>query len=107
VKLRGYRIELGEIEAVVGACREVSAAAVTVARTEGGDGFLVALLVPGPGQEEASVVRAVRAAAAAALAPYMVPQRLMLVPELPHTSSGKLDRAALPRLARAIAGRQR
>ncbi|HVR07420.1 MAG TPA: amino acid adenylation domain-containing protein, partial [Thermoanaerobaculia bacterium] len=106
VKLRGFRIELGEIEAVL---RDVPgvADAVALARPRaGGDPALIAYFVAAPGlpprEEE------LRDALSRQLPDHMVPSAFVLLPALPLTPSGKLDRAALPdpgvgsRPARAI-----
>ncbi|AKH86059.1 hypothetical protein AA958_31910 [Streptomyces sp. CNQ-509] len=93
VKVRGHRIELGEIEA---ALREAAgvAEAVVVARADGpGDKRLVGYVVPeGPDVDP----RRVREEAAAALPDYMVPAAVLVLPGLPRTTSGKIDRTALP-----------
>ncbi|HXO30002.1 MAG TPA: condensation domain-containing protein, partial [Thermoanaerobaculia bacterium] len=120
VKLRGYRIELGEVEAALARHPAVRECAV-VARGEGQDKQLVAYLalrVPaapasatapaavaapagGPG---AALPRAVplyasldlRGHLERQLPAYMVPALFVVLPELPHTPSGKVDRRALP-----------
>jgi surfactin family lipopeptide synthetase C len=86
VKIRGVRIELGEIEAWLRGHKSVSEAAVVFS-----DGNLVAY-VSGP----SVVPEALRSDAAAGLAATMVPSRIVVVDDLPKTTSGKLDRGALP-----------
>ena len=83
VKIRGFRVEPGEVAAVLRRLPGVRAAAV-VAR----EGRLVAYLV---GDTEDP-----RAALAAVLPDYLVPAAFVPLDELPLTSSGKLDRRALP-----------
>ncbi len=92
VKVRGFRIELGEVEVAVSAHPAVRAAAVA-ARGEGAQRALIAYVVPAG---EDVPVRQVRAFVADHLPDYMVPTGWMEIPELPLTSSGKLDRRALP-----------
>jgi amino acid adenylation domain-containing protein len=94
VKLRGYRIELGEIEAVLGehpAVREV----VVVAREDASfDKRLVAYVAL---VEGASVTVAdARAHLRERLPDYMLPSHFVVLPALPRTPNGKLDRKALP-----------
>ena len=90
VKLRGQRIELGEIEAALLAIAGIEAAAVRVYRHHTGD-LLVAYVVCA-GDPRAVAEEALRAH----LPSYMVPAAYVGLPALPLTSSGKLDRNALP-----------
>jgi amino acid adenylation domain-containing protein len=95
VKLRGYRIELGEIEAALAAYPEVREAAVTLHGAEPGDRRIAAYIVP----RDAAAPLAVEALfqhLRARLPGYMVPHAFVTVPALPRTSTGKVDRAALP-----------
>ena len=87
VKIRGHRVELGEIEAALTAQPGVTRAAV-VARRDGAGQSLVAYVV-GTGQ-------GLLAALAERLPAPMVPSAVVVLEELPLTTSGKLDRAALP-----------
>jgi len=102
VKVRGYRVELGEIEAVLHRVPDVSeAAVVAVAPAEGLDLEVVAFVVAGsraaasPGWEAA-----LRKSVAALLPRYMVPSAFLVLPRLPATSTGKVDRQALAAAAR-------
>ncbi|MFC9896576.1 non-ribosomal peptide synthase/polyketide synthase [Nocardia sp. NPDC127579] len=91
VKLRGQRIELGEIEAAVRAVPGVRAAAVRVFAGAAGE-MLVAYVDSTLADPAAVLARRLRAA----LPSYMVPSAYVALDELPLTSSGKLDRKALP-----------
>ena len=95
VKIRGYRIELGEIEAVLAAHPGV-AETVTVVRPEpSGTGHrILAFVVRAP--DAAVTERELRDHLVARLPDYMVPAALVILPELPRTTSGKIDRRALP-----------
>jgi amino acid adenylation domain-containing protein/thioester reductase-like protein len=93
VKIRGFRIELGEIEQTLLQVPSVSQAAV-VARTIGTSKQLVAYLAPASGQ---TIRRGeVRDYLQKKLPDYMVPSVLMVLPSLPLSPNGKLDRKALP-----------
>ncbi|MEZ5210150.1 MAG: non-ribosomal peptide synthase/polyketide synthase [Gordonia sp. (in: high G+C Gram-positive bacteria)] len=91
VKLRGQRIELGEIEAALGRIDGVAAAAVTLQTSPDGGQYLAAYVAPA-GLD----VAVVEAQARAALASYMVPAVWTLLEEMPLSTAGKIDRAALP-----------
>ncbi|WP_080716261.1 non-ribosomal peptide synthetase [Xanthomonas arboricola] len=94
VKVRGFRVELGEVEAHLSALEGVQDA-VVIAGDEGASGKqLVAYAVAREGA--ALQVSVLRAALARALPSYMVPAAIVLLPALPLTANGKLDRAALP-----------
>ncbi|MFD7899392.1 amino acid adenylation domain-containing protein [Streptomyces sp. NPDC059743] len=86
VKIRGQRVELGEIEAVLTECAGVDAVAVTLH-----DERLVAHLTPATAD-----VAAVREELRGKLPEHMCPAHWMLLDALPLTTSGKVDRKALP-----------
>ena len=91
VKIRGHRIELGEIEARL---REQPGVrdSVVVARELGGSRQLVGYV----SGEDALDGASLRAALVPVLPDYMVPSRVMVLPQLPLTPNGKIDRKALP-----------
>ncbi|WP_280335012.1 non-ribosomal peptide synthetase [Nocardia wallacei] len=91
VKIRGFRIELGEITAVLTGHPGIRFAHTEVHTGAGAD-RLVGYVVADEGVDAA----AVRAHAAAALPAHMVPAAVLMLPSIPLTPSGKLDRKALP-----------
>lgn len=93
VKIRGLRIELGEIEFVIGQHPDIREA-VVVARDEGGDKRLVAYLIANDGKK--INVDELRGHLKEKLADYMVPSAFIQMDSFPLTSSGKVDRRALP-----------
>ena len=95
VKLRGFRIELGEIEAVLTECPGISQAAVIVREDDPGNQRLVAYLVRASGQEIS--LESVRRHLFEKLPKFMVPPCFVILKELPVTTSGKVDRRALPK----------
>ncbi|WP_164003036.1 non-ribosomal peptide synthetase, partial [Pyxidicoccus caerfyrddinensis] len=91
VKVRGLRIELGEIEATLEKHPQVRQAVVVVR-----DGSrLVAYVVPPRGEQSPSTAD-VRDFLRQKLPEYMVPSAFVALEALPLTSSGKVDRKALP-----------
>ena len=90
VKIRGFRIELGEIETQLTAQESVQEA-VVLTHKNGTTDMLVAYVV-GTGAEEAELKQAL----AKVLPDYMVPSVIMVLPVMPKTVNGKLDRKALP-----------
>src|SRR5688500_15210624 len=93
VTIRGMRVSLDEIAAALGAHPGVAAAAVATHGTEG-ERALVAYVVPAPGAvlSRASLIWKLRRR----LPAHMVPGVYVVVPALPLTTNGKVDRAALP-----------
>jgi amino acid adenylation domain-containing protein len=98
VKVRGFRIELGEIEAAILA-RPAIAEVVVLAREDnsgnGGGQRLVAYVVA-KGEPSTDLVASLKGALAEKLPEYMVPAVFVVLPALPLTANGKVDRAALP-----------
>ncbi|QSQ23762.1 amino acid adenylation domain-containing protein [Pyxidicoccus parkwayensis] len=94
VKVRGYRIEPGEVEAVLLGHPALREAVVVARESASGNTRLVAYVVPREGQSvEAS---ALRTWLKGKLPEYMVPSAFISLEALPISSSGKVDRDALP-----------
>ncbi|WP_406143470.1 amino acid adenylation domain-containing protein [Streptomyces sp. NBC_01012] len=101
VKIGGHRIELGEVESALEDDPAVRYAVATVLNT--------------PVRRLAAAVRAhgtlpsadaVRARAAERLPAYMVPDRIVVLADLPLTANGKLDRSAIHQLLTETAGEE-
>ncbi|HEY7330126.1 MAG TPA: amino acid adenylation domain-containing protein [Gemmataceae bacterium] len=95
VKLRGYRIEIGEIEAVLATHPSVHESAVISYGEDGSNQRLVAYVSArtGVGLPTAEVLRRYLQER---LPEYMVPAAFVLLPSMPRTPSGKVDRKSLP-----------
>jgi len=94
VKIRGFRIELGEIEARLLEHPAIKETAVIAREDQAGDKRLVAYLVTQDGLELS--VADLRTRLAASLTDYMIPGFFVVLPGLPLSANGKLDRRALP-----------
>jgi len=102
VKIRGFRIEPAEIQAVLGAVPGVREA-IVLARQDRGERRLAAYVVPE--REGAVAVPVLRSALRERLPAYMVPADFILLPRLPITPNGKVDRRALAAIAPAESAR--
>jgi amino acid adenylation domain-containing protein len=93
VKIAGHRVEPGEVAAVIARQPGVTEA-VVVARHDvtPGEKVLVAYVVGTPSDP--------RAGLASRLPRHLIPAAFVVLPELPLTRAGKVDRAALPAPAR-------
>jgi len=101
VKIRGYRIEPGEVEAEIMRSDLVAQAAVMARDDQRGDKRLVAYVVPAGPEFD---VRVLRTRLGSRLPAYLLPADVMVLDRLPLTSSGKLDKAALPSPQRGPSG---
>ncbi|MXQ13746.1 MupA/Atu3671 family FMN-dependent luciferase-like monooxygenase [Microvirga makkahensis] len=97
VKIRGYRIELGEIEACLAQHPAVRECVVVARPGPAGDQQLVAFL--SARTDHSADAAQIRAYLRNTLPEAMVPAHLVVLPSLPHTLNGKIDRKALPELA--------
>ena len=95
VKLRGYRIELGEIEAVLESHHGVRQAVVLV-REEQLVGYVVAAEAERWSSSERETGAELQTYLRERLPEYMVPQRWVVLEQMPLTRNGKVDREALP-----------
>lgn len=91
IKTRGYRVELGEIEAALNAIEVVVEATVIAVPDEAITNRLKAFVVAGAPVTETELARLCRDR----LPGHMIPDEIELRPELPKSSTGKVDRRAL------------
>ncbi|MFF4367810.1 amino acid adenylation domain-containing protein [Streptomyces sp. NPDC001594] len=91
VKINGHRVDPASVESVLSGHPAVREAAVVAVAAPGGGRRLAAFVVAGPGTDGPALREHTRLALPAAA----VPGSFELVPALPRTSSGKIDRKAL------------
>ncbi len=94
IKLRGYRIEPNEIASVLNTHPAISSSIVIAREDTPGDKYLAAYIVPVEG--EPLTVTMLQQLLLTYLPDYMVPALFVMLPTLPLTAHGKIDRAALP-----------
>lgn len=95
VKIRGVRIELGEIEVILGRHPALAACAVAVRDDDRpGDKQLIAYVIRKEGQSPTP--HELRGFLAESLPAPMLPTKFEFVTSFPLTTTGKLDRKALP-----------
>ncbi|WP_183559185.1 non-ribosomal peptide synthetase [Mucilaginibacter sp. SP1R1] len=98
IKIRGYRIETGEIEYQLVNEYNIKEAVVLARPDKNGIAKLVAYIVVKDKyltEHEADQVKAWRISLKAELPDYMVPDDLIIVPAMPLTPNGKIDKKAL------------
>jgi amino acid adenylation domain-containing protein len=101
VKTRGYRVELEEVEAAIHSHPSVAEACVLAVPDDRIGHTLVAFVSAADGAPLRGVE--VKGHVAGRLPRYMVPAEVRIVPSLPRTSTGKVDRQALAaRAGRAV-----
>jgi amino acid adenylation domain-containing protein len=92
VKVNGFRIEPGEIESVLAGHPAVAQAATVVRKSDGGGGRIVAYAVPNGDPPDTTTLLD---HLGDRLPRYMVPAEVVLIPEIPLTPNGKVDRVRL------------
>ncbi|MCM1115786.1 MAG: AMP-binding protein [Clostridium sp.] len=87
IKRMGYRIELGEIEAAANSVDKVKACACVYDK----DADCLALIYSGAVKDTNIVYQAVKNK----VPPYMLPDKVLRIKEMPQNANGKIDRKAL------------
>jgi amino acid adenylation domain-containing protein len=90
VKHQGYRIELGEIEHALASVAGVDEA-VAIQVIDGETSRLIAVIATAADLTP----RRIKEAIAATLPRYMIPERIVALPQLPKNANGKVDRHAM------------
>ena len=94
VKIRGYRVELPEVEAVLYSLDLVKEGVVVAHADPYNEKRLVAYIVPT--SHSRSLINELRGVLTEKLPDYMVPSTFIILKEMPLTSTGKINRRALP-----------
>jgi len=94
VKIRGNRVELGEIEVLINQLNDIQQAIVVAREDVIGQKRLVAYLVSAKNKPDTDYVRK---SIEQQLPDFMHPSAYVWLSELPKTTSGKVDRKALPK----------
>ena len=91
VKIRGYRIELGEIESNLNDYPTIKQSVVMVYEREGTKSLVAYYVAKKPISKDRLIEHLVKE-----LPDYMIPSAFLYLEKMPMTSTGKLDRKALP-----------
>ncbi|GAB3932893.1 polyketide synthase [Mucilaginibacter myungsuensis] len=92
VKIRGNRVEPAEIEVLLNQAPGIQQAVVVAKAYHGDSKRLIAYLISDGGEDTAAIKHYI----ADKVPDYMVPSAFIWVQDFPQTSSGKIDRNALP-----------
>jgi len=95
VKVRGFRIELGEIESCLSLYPAIKETVVLARQHESGGNYLSAYFVAQ--SPEHPTVSQLREFLSKRLPDYMIPAYFIQLDSIPLTSTGKIDRKALPK----------
>ncbi|MBC9726554.1 amino acid adenylation domain-containing protein [Streptomyces sp. TRM68367] len=94
VKIRGYRVEPGEIESLL--CRHPDVSEAVVVPHDYGENDVRLVAYVASGTAGATLAPQLGEQAATTLPPHMRPSTYVVLPELPLTLNGKVDKAKLP-----------
>lgn len=101
VRVSGFKVFSFEVEEVLGDVDGVAAAAVVGVPDEATGEAVRAFIVPADGADPVALRTAVLQAAQERLAPYKVPAEIVVVENLPYSTSGKVEKGRLRAMARS------
>lgn len=99
IKIRGYRIETEEIEYLLKQRKAIKEALIIMHEDEIGNKQLLAYIVPSTkitNYNQPSSIKRWKAYLTRKLPAYMVPHQFIIIPKMPLTPNGKVDRKKLP-----------
>jgi len=94
VKIRGYRVELGEIKSVLAEHTEILDNIIIVGEDQRGETCLIAYIVLKT--ESPDIISSLKIFLQDRVPDYMIPSVFVVIPTIPVTPNGKVDRRALP-----------
>ncbi|WP_299002045.1 non-ribosomal peptide synthetase [uncultured Shewanella sp.] len=97
VKVRGFRIELGDVESALSFLEDTKEVAVIVEKTENGNRLLAYCTVVSDTSMYEQMAESIQEQLSQVLPHYMVPAAVTILPEMPLTVSGKINKKALPK----------
>jgi len=97
VKVRGYRIDLGEVTSILRANQRIFDAHVSLRANRRGERLLIAWIVFKSGAE--CTITELKKELLHNLVPYKLPQRFVLLEEMPYSPAGKVDPNRLPAIS--------
>ena len=102
VKIQGFRVELSEVEAVLGEHQDVQKCITVASESKLGHKYLCAYVLPVEEIAHEVDTKELKEYVKRSLPKYMVPSVIMVINQLPLTSSGKLDYEHLPNPGRFL-----
>ncbi|MQL46714.1 amino acid adenylation domain-containing protein [Photorhabdus khanii] len=102
VKIQGFRVELSEVEAVLGEHQDVQKCIAVASESKLGHKYLCAYVLPAEEIAHEVDTMELKEYVKHILPKYMVPSVIMVINQLPLTSSGKLDYEHLPNPSRFL-----
>lgn len=97
VKVRGFRIELGDVESALSCLDIVKEVAVVIDETDNGNRLLAYCTRRNDSLSKEHVVASIYEQLALTLPSYMVPAIITVLPQMPLTVSGKINKKGLPK----------
>ena len=94
VKIRGYRVEPGEIKSVLAEHMEILDNIIVVGEDQRGETRLIAYIVLK--SENPDIIHSLKAFLQYRIPNYMIPSAFVIIPTIPITPNGKVDRRVLP-----------
>jgi len=95
VKIRGYRIELSEIEHHMAQLPQIMKSAVKVQQRENGLPALIAFIQLAKNEDRSKMAHNIRTKLQQLMPSYMLPDKVVIVDEMPVNHAGKIDKQLL------------